>query len=232
MKKYGITNIEGDRTLNLQLQDTGNKGYFKLNNFGLNYDDIYIDLNNLNSTIKLDKQLLYIENLKGILNKGDVEVKGFLELPTITEISENPYYLEDLKYDVSLKSENIDYRYGKNFNLLFNSNFNMKNSLLKGDITILDGKVSDIPNNSKTIFQIIKNFLFKTSSTVLNNSEELGEDFKIDTVFEKALELDINFRTKDDVDLDIQDLNVFVSDVTGGVAVNGNISGKNGKLLL
>ncbi|WP_294707699.1 translocation/assembly module TamB domain-containing protein [uncultured Fusobacterium sp.] len=232
LKKYGITNIEGDATLNLQLQDTGNKGYFKLNNFGLNYDDIYIDLNNLNSTIKLDKQLLYIENLKGILNKGDVEVKGFLELPTLTEISENPYYLEDLKYDVSLKSENIDYRYGKNFNLLFNSNFNMKNSLLKGDITILDGKVSDIPNNSKTIFQIIKNFLFKTSSTVINNSEELGEDFKIDTVFEKALELDINFRTKDDVDLDIQDLNVFVSDVTGGVAVNGNISGKNGKLLL
>ena len=46
------------------------------------------------------------------------------------------------------------------------------------------------------------------------------------------MELDVNFRTKDDVYLDIQDLNAFVSDVTGGVAVNGNISGKNGKLLL
>ena len=58
LKKYGITNIEGSATLNLHLQDTGNKGYFNLNNFGLNYDDIYINLNNLNSTIKLDKQLL------------------------------------------------------------------------------------------------------------------------------------------------------------------------------
>lgn len=232
LKKYGITNIGGEATLNLQLQDTGNKGYFNLNNFGLNYDDIYIELKNLNSIIKLDKQLLYIENLKGILNKGEVEVKGFLELPTLNEISENPYYLENLKYDVSLKSENIDYRYGKNFNLLFNSNFNMKNNLLKGDVTILNGKVLDIPNNSKTIFQIIKNFLFKSSSTVVNNSEELGKDFKIDTVFEKALELDIDFKTKNDIELDIQDLNVFVSDVTGGVAVNGNISGENGKLLL
>lgn len=232
LKKYGITNIEGNATLNLHLQDTGNKGYFNLNKFGLKYEDIYIDLKNLNSTIKLDKQLLYIESLKGTLNKGEVEVKGFLELPTLVEISENPYYLENLNYDVSLITKNIDYRYDKNFNLLFNSDFNMKNSLLKGNVTVIDGKVSDIPNNSKTIFQIIKNFLFKSSSIVVNNSEELGEDFKIDTVFEKALELDVNFRTKEEIKLDIQDLNIFVSDVTGGVSVNGNITGKNGKLLL
>lgn len=232
LKKYGITNVGGEATLNLQLQDSGNSGYFALNNFGLNYDDIYIKLQNLDSMIKLDKQLLYIENLKGVLNNGNIGAKGYLELPTLNDISENPYYLENLKYDLSLNTENIDYRYGNNFNLLFNSNFNIKNSFLKGEVVVLDGKVIDIPNNSKTIFQIIKNFLFKSSSKVVNSSEELGEDFKINTVFDKALEIDVNFRTKDDIDLDIQDLNVFVSDVKGGVSANGRITGKNGKLLL
>ena len=55
--------------------------------------DFFIDMNNFNSTIKLDKKRLYIENFQGKLNDGDTTLKGYLELPSITEILENPYYM-------------------------------------------------------------------------------------------------------------------------------------------
>lgn len=229
LEKYGITNIEGIATFNLDLKDDGNSGYFNLNKFGLDYKDFYIDLQDFNSTIRLDKKLLYIENFKGTLNDGITTMKGYLELPSINDITSNPYYMEDLKYDITLDTKGVDYKYNNFFNVLFDTNFNIRNNKLIGSINLNKGRVTDIPNNSKSIFQIIKNFLFSSSSSVVNKSSDLGKDFQINTIFEKSLELDVTLKIDEAVELNIQDLNAFVGDVQGYVVGGGRLSGKNGK---
>lgn len=231
LEKYGITNIEGIAAFNLDLKDDGNSGYFNLKNFGMKSKDFFIDMNNFNSTIKLDKKRLYIENFQGKLNDGDTTLKGYLELPSITEILENPYYMEDLDYDVSLDTKGVNYKYSDYFRVMFDTKFNLKNNKLLGSINIIDGEVENIPSNSKSLFQIIKNFLFKSSSSIVNKSEDLGKDFQINTIFEKSLELDVTLKIDKGIKLDIQDVNIFVGDVEGIVVGGGRLSGKNGKFV-
>ncbi|MHD0317964.1 translocation/assembly module TamB domain-containing protein [Fusobacterium sp. THCT1E2] len=231
LEKYGITNIEGIAAFNLDLKDDGNSGYFNLMNFGMKSKEFFINMNNFNSTIKLDKKRLYIENFQGKLNDGDTILKGYLELPSITDIAENPYYMEDLDYDISLDTKGVNYKYSNYFRVMFDTKFNMKNNKLAGNINIIDGEVENIPSNSKSLFQIIKNFLFKSSSSIVNKSEDLGKDFQINTIFEKSLELDVTLKIDKGIKLDIQDVNIFVGDVEGIVVGGGRLSGKNGKFV-
>lgn len=231
LEKYGITNIEGIAAFNLNLKDDGNSGYFNLRNFGMKSKDIFIDMNNFNSTIRLDKKRLYIENFQGKLNEGDTTLRGYLELPSITDIAENPYYMEDLNYDISLDTKGVNYKYSDYFRVMFDTKFNLKNNKLAGSINIVDGEVENIPSNSKSLFQIIKNFLFKSSSSIVNRSEDLGKDFQINTIFEKSLELDVTLKIDKGIKLDIQDVNIFVGDVEGIVVGGGRLSGKNGKFV-
>lgn len=231
LEKYGITNIEGIAAFNLDLKDDGNSGYFNLMNFGMKSKEFFINMDNFNSTIKLDKKRLYIENFQGKLNDGDTTLKGYLELPSITDIAENPYYMEDLDYDISLDTKGINYKYSDYFRVMFDTKFNIKNNKLAGNINIIDGEVENIPSNSKSLFQIIKNFLFKSSSSIVNKSEDLGKDFQINTIFEKSLELDVTLKIDKGIKLDIQDVNIFVGDVEGIVVGGGRLSGKNGKFV-
>lgn len=231
LEKYGITNIEGIASFNLNLKDDGNNGYFNLMNFGMKSKEFFIDMNSFNSTIKLDKKRLYIENFQGKLNEGNTILKGYLELPSITDIAENPYYMEDLDYDISLDTKGVNYKYSNYFRVKFDTKFNMKNNKLAGNINIIDGEVENIPSNSKSLFQIIKNFLFKSSSSIVNRSEDLGKDFQINTIFEKSIELDVTLKIDKGIKLDIQDVNIFVGDVEGIVVGGGRLSGKNGKFV-
>ena len=71
-----------------------------------------------------------------------------------------------------------------------------------GDIEIIDGVVNEIPNTSKSLFQKIKEFLFKSSSETVVQSEDLGSDFKIETVFENSLEINLGVKIKNGIKLD------------------------------
>ena len=110
-----------------------------------------------------------------------------------------------------------------------NTDVSVVGNKIFGDIEIIDGVVNEIPNTSKSLFQKIKEFLFKSSSETVVQSEDLGSDFKIETVFENSLEINLGVKIKNGIKLDIQTLNSFVGDIKGNVLGNGVLSGKSGK---
>lgn len=229
LEKYGITNIHGFSTFDLKITESKNSGFLKIQNFNLENKDLFLKLEQFNSTIRLENDKVYVEEFKGKLNEGTISLDGDIVIPVLKEISENPYYAERLKYRFNLKLDKINYKYGNMFGVTFNSNMSVIENKIFGDIEIIEGRVDEIPNTSKSLFQRIKEFLFKSSSETVNKSEDLGSDFKIETVFENSLDINIGVKISKGIKLDIQTVNSFVGDVKGNVIGNGTLSGKDGK---
>lgn len=229
LEKYGITNIHGFSTFDLKITESKNSGFLKIQNFNLENKDLFLKLEQFNSTIRLENDKVYVEEFKGKLNEGTISLDGDIVIPILKEISENPYYAERLKYRFNLKLDKINYKYGNMFGVTFNSNMSVIENKIFGDIEIIEGRVDEIPNTSKSLFQRIKEFLFKSSSETVNKSEDLGSDFKIETVFENSLDINIGVKISNGIKLDIQTVNSFVGDVKGNVIGNGTLSGKDGK---
>ena len=163
------------------------------------------------------------------MNDGDLGVKGEIIFPTLKDISDNPYYYENIKYNGNLKLNGIKYRYGDYFNVDFSANIGIREKDIRGNIEIEKGLVSEIPNTSKSIFQKIKEFLFSSTSKTINQSEDLGSDFKIESIIENAPSIDVRIKINEGIKLDIGDINGLVEDIKGNVIGNGVLSGKNGK---
>lgn len=229
LEKYGISNINGLSTFDLKITESKNSGFLKIQNFNLENKDLFLKLEQFNSTIRLENDKVYVEEFKGKLNEGTISLDGDIVIPVLKEISENPYYAERLKYRFNLKLDKINYKYGNMFGVTFNSNMSVIENKIFGDIEIVEGRVDEIPNTSKSLFQKIKEFLFKSSSETVNKSEDLGSDFKIETVFENSLDINIGIKISKGIKLDIQTINSFVGDVKGNVIGNGTLSGKDGK---
>lgn len=229
LEGYGIRNVQGFSTFKIRVRENENRGFLRIRNFNLENKDLFLKLEEFNSTIKLEGNNLFIDNFQGKLNEGNIKLTGELNIPTLKEVSENPYYKEELKYKFNLKLDNIKYKYGNMFGVNFNTDVSVVGNKIFGDIEIIDGVVNEIPNTSKSLFQKIKEFLFKSSSETVVQSEDLGSDFKIETVFENSLEINLGVKIKNGIKLDIQTLNSFVGDIKGNVLGNGVLSGKSGK---
>ena len=84
----------------------------RIRNFNLENKDLFLKLEEFNSTIKLEGNNLFIDNFQGKLNEGNIKLTGEFNIPTLKEVSENPYYKEELKYKFNLKLDKIKYKYG------------------------------------------------------------------------------------------------------------------------
>lgn len=125
LEKYGITNIHGFSTFDLKITESKNSGFLKIQNFNLENKDLFLKLEQFNSTIRLENDKVYVEEFKGKLNEGTISLDGDIVIPVLKEISENPYYAERLKYRFNLKLDKINYKYGNMFGVTFNSNMRM-----------------------------------------------------------------------------------------------------------
>jgi|GEM_PF-693420 len=229
--RYGVSNISGNSNLNITIENNANRGHFILNDFSINLDKYYVSLKNLNSQINLDGQVLVIENFHGILNDGNIEAKGALRNLTLDTLSDENLR-ENLDYNLQLSLKKINYKYSDNFNILVNSELNFHKNKLSGNIQIDEGLVSKIPVESRNIYQIIADFLFRSTSRVASASRDLGDDFAVDASFGNPFELDLAFAIKDGIKLDIEDVNAFVGDVKGDVFARGTLKGVGAELVL
>lgn len=231
LNKYKIENINGEGIFDLQLTNDKNSGFLTIKNFVLEKKDLFLKLTDFNSTIILAGNKLYTDSLVGKFNDGDMFFKGSITVPTLNDIVDNPYFYEDLKYEATLDLKNVKYKYGKFFNVDFSTDLSFKNKNLFGQIEILKGEVFEIPAKNESIFEKIRKFLFSSASKTINDSESLGQDFKIDTIFENSINVNVGIKIVDGIKLDIESLVAMVSDVKGVVTGSGIVSGNNGKYL-
>lgn len=231
LNKYDIDNINGDAIFDLQLTNYKNSGFLTIKDFNLEKKDLFLKLTDFNSTILLAGDKLSIQDLKGKINHGEIGFKGYITLPTLKDITENPYFYENLKYEATLNLKNFDYKYDKYFNIDLNTDLTFKNQTLLGQIEIIKGEIFEIPSKKESIFTKIKKFLFSSASKTVNDSESLGKDFKIETEFANSINVNVGIKIRDGIKLDIDTLVPMVSDVKGKIEGSGIVSGNNGKYL-
>ncbi|WP_101475036.1 hypothetical protein [Fusobacterium sp.] len=231
LNEYKIENITGEAVFDLELANNKNTGFLTITNFGLEKKDLFLKLTDFNSTIRLAGSRLFTDSLTGNFNDGTVFFKGSISIPTLNEIADNPYFYENLTYNADLELRNIKYKYGKYFNLDLNTDLSFKNNNLFGQVEILKGEVFEIPTKSESIFEKIRKFLFSSASKTVNDSESLGKDFKIDTVFDNSINVNIGLKIVDGIKLDIDTLVSMVTDIQGNILGSGIITGSNGKYL-
>ncbi|MDR3258476.1 MAG: translocation/assembly module TamB [Fusobacteriaceae bacterium] len=231
LEKYGLNNISGMATINVTLENNGNKGFLNIENFSLNMDKYYLKLYNVSSKINLNKKVISIEKFNGRLNEGTIEVSGKLNNLTYDAIKSKEW-MEELDYNIDLKLKNVNYKYGDNFRIYYGTDLNFKKNKLIGNLQIQEGEFNKIPIETRNIYQIIADFLFRNTSRVLSASKELGDDFKINTKIYNPLELDLAVSILNGVKLDIRDVNAFVGDVKGTVFANGTLKGTGSDLVL
>ncbi|MGF6906592.1 translocation/assembly module TamB domain-containing protein [Fusobacterium sp. PH5-44] len=231
LNKFGMNNISGTSNLDVTIENNANRGHFILDNFSISMNKYYVNLKELNSRINLNGQNLSIERFKGNLNNGTIEASGSLKNLTMDTLKDENLR-ENLDYDVKMKLNKIDYRYSDNFRLMCNGDLSFNKNKLKGNFQIDEGLVSKIPVESKNIYQIIANLLFRSTSKVASASRDLGSDFRVDASFDNPLELDLAFNIKNGVKLDIKDVNAFVGDVKGDVFSHGTLKGIGSELVL
>lgn len=231
LNKFGVSNIKGTSTLDVTIENNANRGHFILDDFSMSMNKYYVNLKELNSRIILNGQNLSIERFKGNLNNGTIEASGNLKNLSMDTLKDENLR-ENLDYDVKMKLSKIDYKYSDNFRLLCNGDLSFNKNKLKGNFQIDEGLVSKIPVESKNIYQIIANFLFRSTSRVASASRDLGSDFKVEASFDNPLELDLSFNIKDGIKLDIKDVNAFIGDVKGEVFSHGTLKGIGSELVL
>lgn len=229
LSKFKFSDIKGEANVNLRLANNSNYGVIDIKRLSLKNEEYGIYLDNLDSQIKLEGDKLYLAKFTGDLNGGKVNSKGFIGLPTLKDINENPNFKENLNYNLQLSLNDIKYKYQKFFSFDLNSEINLSKDDIKGDINISNGIINAIPIESKGIFQILKEKLYSFISPTVNNSEDLGKDFQIATVFENDFAVDIKLRIKDKIKLEIEELFSVISDMEGDVVGNLNLKGKKGK---
>lgn len=230
-KRYGIENISGSSKLNLTLGNNSNTGYFSIDNLNVYSKKYGVSLEKLNMSAELNGKYLNLNNFSGILNDGEISSKGYLKIPSIYDIEENPEFYKDLDYSLYFDMKNIKYQYEDYFNLTLSSSMSFKESKIMGNLSIDRGEIKAIPNATKSLLNIVLKFLFDKTRSVINRSKDLGSDFEIYTEIENSVEIDIGVDIKDGIILDIAQLNPFVDDVKGEIFGRGKFTGKGSKIL-
>jgi cytoskeletal protein CcmA (bactofilin family) len=229
LKKYKIQDIKGDSVFNINLSNKGNNGYLKVKDFSLVSNEYLLTLQNVNSVINLEDKRVKIQSLQGTLNEGDISLKGYIDIPESTDI-ENSLELKSLNYEFQLNLKNIQYGYQKYFNLSVSSDLFLKEETLRGTVTIDKGIVNDIPAIQINIFKMIYDFLFERDRNE-DIRKSLGKNYESTHSYEKDMKIDVYFKIKNGIKLDIPYVTAFVEDLKGDIFGQGNFIGEDGEIL-
>ncbi|MDR1831712.1 MAG: translocation/assembly module TamB [Fusobacteriaceae bacterium] len=230
LKDNGISEIRGTTSLDLTLTDESNKGFLTLQNAGFNYEPYFLNFTDINSRIDLNQKTVTVENFTGKMNGGDVSASGKINNFTVDAL-QSEHRMEELDYRFDLNLRDIRYHFGKQFQLFFGAELNFAKNKLAGTLTVDEGEVKALPMETKTLFQILRDLLFKSTSKVAQAGREL-KGFKVDTSFYNPVELDLAISATKGIKLDIAEVNAFVTDLKGTAVAEGTLSGKGSELVL
>ncbi|MGL4688441.1 MAG: hypothetical protein ACRCVS_07105, partial [Fusobacteriaceae bacterium] len=233
LEKYGINKIKGDAKFDLSISDRGNNGVFKGEKISFNSEKYGIKGEELNFDFSLKGNKFNIDKFKGIINDGSTQIEGNMIFPTIVEISKNPFFYKELKYDFKVIAKNINYKFKDYMSFIIDTELNLNANKIIGKLEIKKGTIEKILGVSDgfDLFSIIKKFLLskfsKNRDTMKNLTLESEESTKFLT---KDLEINIDFKIIEGIKLDIISVANIVEDVEGKILGQGKLSGKEEKI--
>ena len=231
LNPYGVDTISGKGKLNLVFTDIVPQGEIVLDNFNINSKKYGLEVNNLNGDMKFDKGVLRIKKFSGILNNGSINIKGYLEAEKAIKnlLGEN---FDEIDYNLVLDGRGINYSFEDYFNMNFNTRLSFRNNSVLGNITINEGEIRKILNEEFGLVKIIKDFIkdflqrnksqkiFMENTRSFSGREKAGSDVKIN----------IGFNIDKGINLKVDRITSFLTNVEGTILGQGNLVGSLGKL--
>lgn len=180
-----VKDISGKADVDIILKTENSLGTLELKNAGLQSLDKSIILSNLNSKIELNIEGIKIKSFTGSLNNGTILLDGYLKIPKFTEeLMVNP--IASLKdYNLSIKLDDVDYRYEKTVLINVDTDLNFSNNLLTGDILINRGNIYKLPtvtkNEKETVIGFDANLEINTGEGIYFSADNipLVEDIEL-----------------------------------------------------
>ena len=232
LSKDNIKNIEGTANIDIQLSSnlSENSGYIDLINFNANLPKVLLDLKDLNMVLKIDNERLTVNSLKGKLNDGEINGKGYLKLPSLDEIRADDEFYKNLDYAFNITLKNMIYQLKDYFRIDLSTNLVYSENKVSGNVIINNGEIVGILKEDKGLILTILNFIIDKTRAIIGESKKLGQDFEIKGVLNETPEFNIGVMIKDGISINIPDVSTFAQDVKGLILGRFNVVGKNEKI--
>lgn len=227
--KTDLTEIRGIGKVDLNISNIEPRGNIEVKNFGMKVDKYGLNISDLNGNLGIENNKLMINEFSGTLNNGKLNIKGIIEKKDSLKKFFTDY-TEDINYNLVLDGRNIDYVYENYFKLNFNTRIQILENKIFGNVTINNGKITNILKKDTGIFQLLKallknknieNKIVKEIDEEKDNSKSLNsEEFKIN----------IGFNVDNGVELDVEEATSYISKLRGKILGQGVLQGSFKKL--
>ena len=232
LEPYGVDNVSGRGKINLTFTDIIPQGEIVLNNFNISSKKYGLNLNNLNGDMEFEKEILRIKKFTGILNNGSLNIKGYLEAKKAVDylLGEN---FGKIDYNLVLDGRNINYSFEDYFNMNFNTRISFRNNAVFGNITVNEGEIKKVLEEEFGLVKIIKDFIKdflnrnRSEKIFMENTRSFsgsGKDFGSD------VRINIGFNIDKGIELKVDRITSFLTNIKGTVFGQGRLSGSLGRL--
>lgn len=228
LSDFGVEGVDGTAQIAMSFTDKASNGTFSGQNLSVKLPKYGVETQDLNFNILLQENKIKIDYFKGIVNSGKLEINGYLIVPTIGEVKNNPYFYEKIDYDFSLKMDGVKYIYPEYLSLTLDTDINMASHKLIGSFSIKDGELKRIPGVEEnfSIFKLVREYI---RNTILSPERKSGSDEELNSnsnsSFGKNLNLNLDFKIINGIKIDLQSIMGIVEDIKGQLNGSGKISG-------
>ena len=202
--KNKVQNLDGKIDINLKLEKEKKMGEIALNNISFDMLEKKIAIKNLNANFKLDKTKIFIKNLQGILNNGKIYGDGVVNFEEFSLEKSRKIKVNVKEKLIYLKGKDITYDLDNYSKIKFNTNLEIKNNNIRGDLIVTDGILNGLDN--------------------LIKEEKEKETKKMEKV-----NLDINVKVKKKFKININKLKLL-KDLESNIEGEGTLKLKNNKM--
>lgn len=225
----GVEDLEGMSTIDLTLRNNNSSGSFIVKGFKASIPDYGIDIQNVDSDIKLDNEKVYVEKFQGDVNEGKVKVEGELDIPDFKRLKNELNPLEALNYTLKLNMDKVKYSYEDVIDLTMSSSLTMKNNKITGNFIVNRGEVKGIPDVSEKDVAKIKKKTRDAGDGAIAASADLGEDFAIETKTGSGFEVDVNLLIDEGIFINIEKVAPLVENLEAVIKGRGRLTLKNNR---
>ncbi len=237
LSDFGIEGIDGTAQIAISVTDRATNGTFSGQNLSVKVPKYGVEIQDLNFNFLLNGSKLEIEYFKGIVNYGKLEMKGYIYLPTIGEVKNNPYFYEKIDYDFTLKMDGVKYIYPDHLSLTLDSDINIASHKLVGSFYIREGELRRIPGVEEnfSVFRLVRDYIRNTvlsprRSNVAETDLNLNLNSSPSPAFSNNLNLNLDFKIVNGIQINLQRVMGIIDDVRGQLNGGGRISGVGQRL--
>lgn len=226
---FGVEDIEGISTIDLNLKNNKNEGSFVVKGLKGKLPEYGINIESVDSDIKLDNEKIFIDEFKGVVNEGRLSLKGFLDIPDFKRMERELDPLSLLNYSLKLEMERLRYVYEDVIEVVVSSNATLENNKITGNFIINRGDVKGIPEVSEENVAEIKGIAAEAQGSAIAASTDLGEDFAIRTRGTKGIEVDINLLIEEGIFINLEKVAPLVEDLEAVIKGRGRLTVKDSR---